>query len=128
MIIGTAGHIDHGKTSLVRALTGVDTDRLDEVDCDRAELEAFREEGRHRSPEGVASRGARAEGVMGRRGRVVRGAPSPERAAPLGTSLTDSPPTGVVDAKPFVSKSFAHEGIVPQPPSSPVVAAPGAGS
>ena len=30
MIIGTAGHIDHGKTTLVRALTGVDTDRLKE--------------------------------------------------------------------------------------------------
>jgi selenocysteine-specific elongation factor len=30
MIIGTAGHIDHGKTSLVRALTGIDTDRLKE--------------------------------------------------------------------------------------------------
>lgn len=30
MIIGTAGHIDHGKTSLVRALTGVETDRLEE--------------------------------------------------------------------------------------------------
>ena len=30
MIVGTAGHIDHGKTSLVRALTGVDTDRLKE--------------------------------------------------------------------------------------------------
>ncbi|WP_273793034.1 selenocysteine-specific translation elongation factor [Brucella anthropi] len=30
MIIGTAGHIDHGKTSLVRALTQVDTDRLKE--------------------------------------------------------------------------------------------------
>jgi len=29
-IIGTAGHIDHGKTSLVKALTGVDTDRLPE--------------------------------------------------------------------------------------------------
>jgi selenocysteine-specific elongation factor len=29
-VIGTAGHIDHGKTSLVRALTGVDTDRLKE--------------------------------------------------------------------------------------------------
>jgi selenocysteine-specific elongation factor len=29
-IIGTAGHIDHGKTTLVRALTGVDTDRLKE--------------------------------------------------------------------------------------------------
>jgi selenocysteine-specific elongation factor len=30
MIIGTAGHIDHGKTSLVRSLTGIDTDRLKE--------------------------------------------------------------------------------------------------
>ena len=30
MIVGTAGHIDHGKTTLVAALTGVDTDRLPE--------------------------------------------------------------------------------------------------
>ena len=30
MIVGTAGHIDHGKTSLVGKLTGVDTDRLKE--------------------------------------------------------------------------------------------------
>jgi len=30
VIIGTAGHIDHGKTQLVKALTGVDTDRLPE--------------------------------------------------------------------------------------------------
>ena len=30
MIIGTAGHIDHGKSALVRALTGVETDRLKE--------------------------------------------------------------------------------------------------
>ncbi|NLC36247.1 MAG: selenocysteine-specific translation elongation factor [Alcaligenaceae bacterium] len=30
MIIGTAGHIDHGKTTLVKALTGVETDRLKE--------------------------------------------------------------------------------------------------
>ncbi len=29
-VIGTAGHVDHGKTPLVRALTGVDTDRLPE--------------------------------------------------------------------------------------------------
>src|SRR5512145_2361963 len=29
-IIGTAGHIDHGKTSLIKALTGFDTDRLKE--------------------------------------------------------------------------------------------------
>jgi selenocysteine-specific elongation factor len=28
IVLGTAGHIDHGKTSLVRALTGIDTDRL----------------------------------------------------------------------------------------------------
>ena len=27
MIVGTAGHVDHGKTTLVRALTGVDTGR-----------------------------------------------------------------------------------------------------
>ena len=30
LVIGTAGHIDHGKTTLVRALSGVDTDRLPE--------------------------------------------------------------------------------------------------
>jgi selenocysteine-specific elongation factor len=30
VILGTAGHIDHGKTTLVRALTGIDTDRLPE--------------------------------------------------------------------------------------------------
>lgn len=30
LLLGTAGHIDHGKTSLIRALTGVDTDRLPE--------------------------------------------------------------------------------------------------
>lgn len=30
MIVGLAGHVDHGKTSLIRALTGVDTDRLPE--------------------------------------------------------------------------------------------------
>ena len=30
IILGTAGHIDHGKTALIRALTGIDTDRLEE--------------------------------------------------------------------------------------------------
>ncbi len=30
VIIGTAGHVDHGKSSLIRALTGIETDRLKE--------------------------------------------------------------------------------------------------
>src|SRR5450432_3720755 len=30
VIVGTAGHIDHGKTALVKALTGIDADRLAE--------------------------------------------------------------------------------------------------
>ncbi len=30
IIIGTAGHIDHGKTSLIKAMTGRNTDRLAE--------------------------------------------------------------------------------------------------
>jgi selenocysteine-specific elongation factor len=46
VILGTAGHIDHGKTALIKALTGVDTDRLKEekargisIDLGFAELE-----------------------------------------------------------------------------------------
>ncbi|MDL2291324.1 50S ribosome-binding GTPase, partial [Desulfovibrio sp. OttesenSCG-928-F20] len=30
LVMGTAGHIDHGKSSLVKALTGTDCDRLEE--------------------------------------------------------------------------------------------------
>lgn len=29
-VLGTAGHVDHGKTALIKALTGTDTDRLKE--------------------------------------------------------------------------------------------------
>jgi selenocysteine-specific elongation factor len=29
-VLGTAGHVDHGKSALVRALTGIDPDRLQE--------------------------------------------------------------------------------------------------
>lgn len=52
VIIGTAGHIDHGKTALVRALTGIDTDRLPEekrrgitIDLGFASLDAMSPEG-----------------------------------------------------------------------------------
>jgi len=52
IVIGTAGHIDHGKTALVRALTGVDTDRLPEekrrgitVDLGFASLDAVTADG-----------------------------------------------------------------------------------
>src|SRR5918997_1809053 len=47
IIVGTAGHIDHGKTALVKALTGTDTDRLPEekqrgitIDLGFAEMES----------------------------------------------------------------------------------------
>ena len=47
IVVGTAGHIDHGKTALVKALTGTDTDRLPEekkrgitIDLGFAEMEA----------------------------------------------------------------------------------------
>ncbi|MBO0910273.1 MAG: selenocysteine-specific translation elongation factor [Acidobacteria bacterium] len=47
IVVGTAGHIDHGKTALVRALTGIDADRLEEekrrgitIDLGFAHLEA----------------------------------------------------------------------------------------
>ncbi len=49
MIVGTAGHIDHGKTSLVRALTGVDTDRLKEEKARGISIElgyAYTDDGR----------------------------------------------------------------------------------
>ena len=47
IIIGTAGHIDHGKTCLIKALTGTDTDRLKEekkrgitIECGFARMES----------------------------------------------------------------------------------------
>jgi selenocysteine-specific elongation factor len=52
LIVGTAGHIDHGKTSLVKALTGIDADRLEEekrrgitIDIGFAHLELKDEKG-----------------------------------------------------------------------------------
>ena len=52
VIIGTAGHIDHGKTTLVKALTGIDADRLEEekrrgitIDLGFANLELAAENG-----------------------------------------------------------------------------------
>jgi len=52
IIVGTAGHIDHGKTALVKALTGIDADRLEEekrrgitIDLGFAHLELKNEKG-----------------------------------------------------------------------------------
>jgi selenocysteine-specific elongation factor len=52
VIVGTAGHIDHGKTTLVKALTGIDADRLEEekrrgitIDLGFANLELTAESG-----------------------------------------------------------------------------------
>lgn len=52
VIVGTAGHIDHGKTALVKALTGIDADRLEEekrrgitIDIGFANLEITTENG-----------------------------------------------------------------------------------
>jgi translation initiation factor 2 gamma subunit (eIF-2gamma) len=56
LTLGTAGHIDHGKTVLVRALTGVDTDRLPEeqqrgisIELGYAPLELLDAAGRRRA-------------------------------------------------------------------------------
>jgi selenocysteine-specific elongation factor len=55
LIIGTAGHIDHGKTTLVKALTGFETDRLKEekqrgisIELGFAPFSCPRAESRHR--------------------------------------------------------------------------------
>ena len=57
MIIGTAGHVDHGKTALVKALTGIDTDRLAEekrrgitIDLGYAYTDAFGIVEHHEAP------------------------------------------------------------------------------
>lgn len=46
LILGTAGHIDHGKTTLVKALTGIETDRLTEKN---KKLDYFLSGGKSRS-------------------------------------------------------------------------------
>ena len=70
MILGTAGHIDHGKTTLVRALTGVDTDRLPEEKRRGITIElgfAPLELGRHRHD--WRRRRSRSRGVRANDGR-----------------------------------------------------------
>ena len=55
VVIGTAGHVDHGKTALVRALTGVDTDRLAEEKLAAGKKVGIicTEETKNRYPEGM---------------------------------------------------------------------------
>ena len=67
LTLGTAGHIDHGKTALVRALTGVDTDRLPE----ERERGISIELGYARARAAVGPRGSRVVDVPGHE-RFVR--------------------------------------------------------
>lgn len=56
MIVGTAGHVDHGKSTLIKALTGVDTDRLKEEKARGISIElgyAFMPVGCDRAAEGA---------------------------------------------------------------------------
>ena len=91
-ILGTAGHIDHGKTALVRALTGVDTDRLPAekqrgitIDLGFAALDLGRRPprpGRRAGPRAVHPQHARRRhgprpGPARRRGRRLGDAPDP---------------------------------------------------
>ena len=81
MIIGTAGHIDHGKTTLVRALTGVDTDRLPEEKARGISIElgyAYLDVPNTGSPQ-AASTPPPPEGV-----KPARGGPSPACADRIG--------------------------------------------
>ncbi len=72
LVVGTAGHIDHGKTTLLRALTGIDADRLPEerrrgmtIDVGYAHLDA-----RGRDVDRLRRRaGARQAGRQHARGR-----------------------------------------------------------
>ena len=74
LTVGTAGHIDHGKTWLVRALTGKDTDRLPEEqaarDLDRPRLCAARSA---RRPPALARRRSRARALRPHDGRGRNG-------------------------------------------------------
>ncbi len=73
IIIGTAGHIDHGKTSLVKALTGIDADRLEEekrrgitIDLGFAHLELVIPGGLERSDRDLGKQGGEAHRAPGR--------------------------------------------------------------
>src|SRR5206468_2594013 len=78
-VIGTAGHIDHGKTALVKALTGVDTDRWEEekrrgitIDLVRSELSERLKTSRVRWEDPVTTSAVTGEGLDGLRAVLRR--------------------------------------------------------
>ena len=72
LTLGTAGHIDHGKTALIRALTGVDTDRLPEERARGISIElGYAQPDAAERPAAVGDRRARAtNGSCGRWSRA----------------------------------------------------------
>ena len=80
IVVGTAGHIDHGKSSLVLALTGTDPDRLKEekargitIDLGLVEvLDALREDESRRGPKRSKARPKAERAVKRRPGKRER--------------------------------------------------------
>src|SRR5213595_1778456 len=99
VIIGTAGHIDHGKTSLIKALTGTDTDRLKE-EKERGSAPRRFFASWNPSTNGCAPRPRRAPVRRG----VPAGEESPRRAAAF---LFFFEPVGVRAGERFDQAGFA---------------------
>ncbi|MFO1287881.1 MAG: selenocysteine-specific translation elongation factor [Rubrivivax sp.] len=110
MIVGTAGHIDHGKTTLVRALTGVDTDRLPEEKSRGISIElgyAFLDAGGEAAGAGAAKGSGEGEGREGHQRIGFIDVPGHERL--VHTMLAGA--TGIDHALLLVA---ADDGVMPQ--------------
>ena len=112
MIVGTAGHIDHGKTTLVKALTGVDTDRLPEEKRRGISIAlgyAFMDAGADANADARLSSEGRGEGEGEREGRRIGFVDVPGHERLVHTMLSGA--TGIDHALMLVA---ADDGVMPQ--------------